>query len=303
MELASANGVRLAYESFGSPDDEAILLISGLGTQMVRWSGPFCLDLAGRGFRVIRFDNRDSGRSTHLPHLPPPDFGALAAALGAGKTPDVPYTLRDMAADAAGLLDALDIGAAHVVGRSMGGMIAQIMATDHPGRVLSLTSVMSSTGNPGLPPPDPDVMASMMRPRPDPAADPEGFMTRSVAFARLLSGGGAFDEAAHRAVILEETRRGHDPAGTARQLAAMAVAGDRRAELATVSAPTLVVHGAEDPLIPPACGEDTAATVPGARLLLIGGMGHDLPARFAGAVADAIESVARRGREPAGTGA
>src|SRR4051812_25771716 len=167
MTIAKTNGIDLAYDSFGDEADEAILLIAGLGTQMIRWTVPFCEALAARGYRVLRFDNRDSGRSTHFHHCAPPDFGALAAALMAGQRPEVPYTLHDMAADAIGLLDALAINRAHVVGRSMGGMIAQIMASEHPERVLSLTSIMSSTGNPRLPQAASDVMAMMMRPAPD----------------------------------------------------------------------------------------------------------------------------------------
>lgn len=294
MELTGANGIELAWEGFGREGDPAVLLISGLGTQMVRWTTPFCVELAGRGYRVIRFDNRDSGASTHLSQTAPPDFAALIGDLQAGRVPAVPYTLRDMAADAIGLLDALSVPAAHVVGRSMGGMIAQIMATDHPGRVLSLTSIMASDGNPALPSAEPEVMALMMRPRTDPALDREAFLGEGLAFARRIAGGGgAFDEAEQRGVLLEELRRGHDPAGTARQFAAIAVASDRRAELARVRAPTLVVHGRDDPVIPPACGEDTAASIPGARLLMIDGMGHELPARCAGVVVDAIDRTAR----------
>jgi pimeloyl-ACP methyl ester carboxylesterase len=294
MYLTAANGVELAHDSFGREGDPVILLLSGLGTQMIRWTIPFCAELAGRGYQVIRFDNRDSGGSTHLDQLAPPDFDALVGSLRAGRLPAVPYTLRDMAADAVGLLDALSIPAAHVVGRSMGGMIAQIMATDHPARVLSLTSIMASDGNPALPSAEPEVMALMMRPRTDPALDREAFLREGLAFARRIAGsGGAFDVAEQRGVLLEELRRGHDPAGTARQFAAIAVAGDRRAELARVRVPALVVHGRDDPVIPPACGEDTAASIPGARLLMIDGMGHELPARCAGVVVRAIDQMAR----------
>jgi pimeloyl-ACP methyl ester carboxylesterase len=164
MNSVHANGIELAFESFGDEADESILLIAGLGTQMLRWTVPFCAELAARGYRVIRFDNRDTGGSTHLSQCAAPNFGALAAALLAGQMPEIPYTLHDMAADAVGLLDALAIERAHVVGRSMGGMIAQIIASEHPRRVRSLTSIMSSTGNRGLPRAAQDVMAMMMRP-------------------------------------------------------------------------------------------------------------------------------------------
>src|SRR5690349_10825087 len=197
MTVVKANGIDLAYDSFGDGAD-AILLIAGLGTQMIRWTVPFCEALAARSYRVIRFDNRDTGRSTHFHHCAPPDFGAVAAALRAGELPDVPYTLHDMAADAIGLLDALAIERAHVVGRSMGGMIAQIMASEHPERVLSLTSIMSSTGNPALPQPSPDVMDLMMQPMPDPELDLAGFLSRSSVFARRIAGPGfPFDEDSH----------------------------------------------------------------------------------------------------------
>ncbi|NEW94386.1 alpha/beta hydrolase [Rhodopseudomonas sp. BR0M22] len=296
MNIAKANSIELAWDSFGDADAEPILLISGLGTQMIRWTRPFCEALAGGGYRVIRFDNRDAGRSTHFRTSAPPDFNALAAALMAGRRPDVPYTLDDMAADAVGLLDALGIARAHVVGRSMGGMIAQVMASDHADRVLSLTSIMSSTGNPALPQAAPDVMAMMMRPAPDPADDPAGFLATRLEFARRIAGTAhPFDEEAHRALLLEEAGHAHDPAGTARQIAAMAVAGDRRARLATITAPALVIHGTNDPLIPPACGQDTALSIPGATYRLIDGMGHDLPAEFDRTVINGICEVAQKG--------
>ncbi|MBS7701839.1 alpha/beta fold hydrolase [Chelatococcus asaccharovorans] len=295
MTIAKANGIDLAWDSFGHEGDPAILLIAGLGVQMIRWAVPFCEDLAARGYYVIRFDNRDAGCSTHLSRCAPPDFGALAAALMAGRQPDVPYALPDMAADAVGLLDALAIDRAHVVGLSMGGMIAQIMASEHPERVLSLTSIMSGTGNPALPQAEPDVMALMMRPAPDPVSDEVGFLAHSLAFTRRIAGPGhPVDETAHRDLVLEEARRAYDPGGTGRQIAAMAVAGDRRARLATIGVPTLVIHGTDDPLIPPACGADTATSIPGAAFMPIDGMGHHLPATLHRTVADAIDRVAKR---------
>lgn len=294
MPLVKANGLDIAFDSFGPQDGEAILLVAGLGVQRIRWAEPFCAALAGHGFRVIRFDNRDAGGSTHLGQHTPPDLGALVAALMAGRRPEVPYTLADMAADAVGLLDALAIPRAHVVGQSMGGMIAQIMASEHPGRVLSLTSIMSGTGNPALPQAEPDVLAMMMRPAPDPARDEAGFLAHSLAFARRIAGPAhPADEGAHGRLVLEEARRAHDPGGAGRQLAAMAVAGDRRARLATIAVPALVIHGACDPLIPPACGADTAASIPSAEFLLVDGMGHHVPASLHRVVVEAIVRVAR----------
>jgi pimeloyl-ACP methyl ester carboxylesterase len=248
-----------------------------------------------RGYRVIRFDNRDAGLSTHLTDSPVPDFSALAAALARGQRPDVPYTLHDMAADTIGLLDALSIPHAHLVGRSMGGMIAQLVASDHASRVRSLTAIMSSTGNPALPSADPEVMAMLTRPAPNPLADDAGFIVHSLGFARCIAGPGfPFDEDAHRAQIRAETARAYDPGGFGRQLAAIAATGDIRARLASVTAPTLVQHGTHDRLVPPACGADIAAHVAGAELMLIDGMGHDLPPALYRQISDAIAAVAVR---------
>lgn len=294
MNIVKANAIELACDSFGDPAHETILLIAGLGTQMIRWADSFCEELAAYGYRIIRSDNRDSGYSTHFHQCAPPDFGALAAALRAGQRPDVPYTLYDMAADAIGLLDFLSIDRAHVVGRSMGGMIAQIMASEYPERVRSLTSIMSSTGNPVLPPAEPEVMAMMIRSKPDPNSDWPGFLAQSVAFARRIAGTGhEFDDEACSLLILEEFRRSYDPSGSGRQIAAMAVTGDRRARLATITVPTLVIHGADDPLILPACGKDTAISIPNADFMLIDGMGHDLPPALYLTVGRAIGRMAR----------
>lgn len=291
----AANGITLAYDSFGDEAAETILLIAGLGTQMIRWTEAFCRELVTRGYRVVRFDNRDMGCSTHFTEYGAMDFAALASMLAEGDRPELAYTLDDMASDALGLLDALSIRRAHIVGRSMGGMIAQVMASEHPSRVLSVTSIMSTTGNPGLPSAEPDAMTMMMRPAPDPVLDEAGFLDHGVAFARRIAGTAhPFDEAACRALLWEEVRRGRAPGGFGRQLAAIGLAGDRRSRLAVITAPTLVVHGTDDPLFPPACGEDTAASVPDAEMMLIPGMGHDLPPSLYRALADAIERTAHR---------
>jgi len=285
MPVLRVNGVDLAYDSFGDADAEPVLLIAGLGTQMIRWTDTFCTNFAGRGFRVIRFDNRDSGLSTVFSEAPPPDFRALMA----GQQPEIPYTLADMAADAIGLLDALGVERAHLVGRSMGGMIAQLVAVGYPEIVLSLTSIMASSGNPALPSPAPDVFAMLMAPTPDPVADERGFLDHRVAFARRIAAPDLpFDEAGHRALALAELRRGWEPGATARQIAAIAVDGDRRDRLAKVTAPALVIHGSADTLFPLAHGRDTATAIPGARFLPVEGMGHDLPEAFQSLVLDAI---------------
>lgn len=294
--FVASNGIRLAYDTFGADDAEAILLISGLGAQMIRWSVTFCEALASHGFRVIRHDNRDCGRSTHFTNSPVPDFGTLAATIARGHRPDVPYGLDDMAADVIGLLDALSIARAHVVGRSMGGMIAQILASAYRDRILSLTAIMSSTGNPSLPQASPEIMTLMTGPAPDPITDKSRYLSRRLAFARAIAGAGTpFDEDAHRALILEELCHGYNPAGTARQIAAMAATGDLRGRLANVTAPTLVIHGGDDRLIHPDCGCDIAASIAGADLKILEGMGHDLPPSFETTVIDAIiEHVSRR---------
>ena len=287
--------IHIAHDITGPADGEPLLLIAGLGVQMIRWTDEFCGRLAAMGFRVIRFDNRDAGLSTHLDGAPVPAMADLARGQVAG----VPYTLHDMAADALGLLDRLGIGRAHVAGRSMGGMIAQILAARHPDRVASLTAIMSSTGNPALPPPMPQAMAALTRPAPDPRVDRDGYLDHAVAVARAIgSPGFPFDPVAHRALALAELARGRNPAGFGRQIAAIAATGDLRPLSRTIAAPTLVIHGSDDPLIPPACGRDIAATIPGARLMLVDGMGHDLPPALYPTVAEGMAELTRAAGRP-----
>lgn len=295
MPSVDSNGIAVAYDSFGLAEHEPVLLVAGLGTQMLRWTDRFCTELAAEGFRVIRFDNRDAGLSTHLTDTPAPDFATLLAAAARGDTPDVPYTLADMADDAIGLMDALGIGKAHVVGRSMGGMIAQVLAALHPDRVVSLTAIMSSTGAPGLPQADPEVMAMMMRPAPSATIDRDGHFAHAIAFARRIAGPGfPFDAEAQREIVLAEIDRGLDPAGVARQIGAIAATGSLRPLLGAIAVPTLVIHGTDDPLVPIAAGEDIAAHIAGARMMRIEGMGHDLPAPLFAQVIRAIAETARR---------
>ncbi|WP_418037576.1 alpha/beta fold hydrolase [Paenibacillus xylanilyticus] len=295
MNILKVNGIDLAYESYGNKTDETILLIAGLGTQMIRWTVPFCEMLVARGFRVIRFDNRDTGLSTHFSHHPTLNFEALANTLMSGQRPDIPYTLHDMSDDAIGLLDALGIRKAHLVGRSMGGMIAQLAASRYPERVLSLTSIMSTTGNPDLPPTSPEVMALMTQPAPNPMEDEEGYLAHSLAFAKRISGTGyPFEADEYRSLIREEVQRAYDPGSVGRQIAAIAVSGDRRPHLAKVTVPSLIIHGKDDPMFVPACGKDTAQAISGAEFMLLEGMGHDLPAQLFETVVAGIERVARR---------
>lgn len=300
MPKAEANGISIEHDSFGSKDAEPILLISGLGVQMIRWTVPFCESLAAHGFRVIRFDNRDVGLSTHFPDAPVPELDVVAGARARGERPDIPYTLDDMADDAVALLDALDIERAHIVGRSMGGMIAQIVASEHPRRTLTLTSIMSTSGNPDLPPSSPAAMAVLMQRSPHPWQDEDGFLDHSVRAARVMgSPGFPLDEAAQRAQALVEAKRAYDPAGFGRQIAAIVATPDRRARLNTIAVPTLVVHGDADPLIPLAGGEDTAANIRGAELRVIEGMGHEIPTALYETLALAIANNARRARSSA----
>jgi pimeloyl-ACP methyl ester carboxylesterase len=295
MPKLRVNQIAIEYDCFGSEDAEPILLIAGLGTQMISWSVPFCGALASHGYRVIRFDNRDAGLSTHLDEAPIPDMASVAAALRRGDAPDVPYTLFDMAGDTIGVLDELSIERAHIVGRSMGGMIAQLVASGHPHRTLSLTSIMSSSGNPENPPAAPEIMALLTRRAPDPSEDEIGFLAHRMAFSRSISGRGhPFDEASQRVQALAESRRAYNPSGFGRQIAAIAATGDCRAFLPGITAPTLVVHGSDDPLIPVEAAKDISRIIRGAELLIIQGMGHGIPPPLYETIAAAIATNARR---------
>lgn len=299
MPKTKANGIEIEYDSFGNNEAEAILLISGLGTQMIRWSESFCQTLAAQGYRVIRFDNRDAGLSTRFDNASMPDLADIADAVARGETPNVPYTLVDMANDAVGLLDALMVQRAHVVGRSMGGMIAQLLASKHADRVLSLVSIMSSTGNRDLPQASPAVMAAMTSPAPHPSKDERGYIAHCVAFSKLIAGRGyPFDESAQSDQALVEVKRAYNPSGFWRHIAAIAASGDLRSQLRKITVPTLVLHGAEDPLVSPEAGKDTAAHIKGAEFLIVEGMGHDIPPSLFAFVARAIADNARRTFNP-----
>ncbi len=290
MPQAKANGIQLEYETFGRAGDPPLLLIMGLGAQMVLWDEEFCEALAERRHYVVRFDNRDVGLSTKLDHKGIPNVLAMMQP-GADRS-SAPYTLDDMADDAAGLLDALRMESAHVVGASMGGMIAQTVAYRHAPRVRSLVSIMSSTGNPALPPAKPEAMAVLMTPRP---LDRESNVEASVKAARVIgSPGFPFDEARVRRRAAMMYDRSFAPLGIARQMAAIFAHGNRAPRLAAVKAPTLVIHGLADPLVPVEGGRDTAKSIPGAALLEIEGMGHDLPPALWTRLADAIASHTRK---------
>ncbi|WIX84613.1 alpha/beta hydrolase [Amycolatopsis sp. DG1A-15b] len=290
MARAQANGLELEYDTFGDPAAPPLVLVMGLGAQMITWEDGFCELLAGRGFFVVRYDNRDVGLSTWLDHLPPPDLAALAA----GDSPTAPYTLSDMADDAVGLFDALGIDRAHVVGASMGGMIVQQLAIDHPDRLRSITSIMSTTGDREVGQAEPWALAMLTRP---PASTREQALADSVeGYRRLGSPGYPDDEAFLLAKAALHYDRARHPVGTLRHAAAVVASGDRTAGLRSVRLPALVVHGDADPLINVSGGKATAEAIPGAELVVIPGMGHNVPRAVWPELADAIEGVAARGK-------
>ena len=286
--IAHVNGIDLCYQTFGDATRPALLLIMGLGTQMLGWDEGFCKALADRGYFVIRFDNRDIGKSTWLDHESAPGMMALITKSRLGMKLKVPYTLKDMAADTVGLLDVLGIARAHVVGASMGGMIGQEIAIHHPERMLTFTSIMSSTGNPKLPGPKREALALMMA---APATDEASFLAAYAAMWKVLRAGRFPEDEARDA---ERGRavwaRGYHPAGSARQFAAIFASGNRTKALKNVKVPTLVVHGRADPLVPFEAGVATAEAIPNAKLHAIETMGHALPRSMWG---ELIEVIAR----------
>jgi pimeloyl-ACP methyl ester carboxylesterase len=289
-QIARANGIDICYEIFGDAKAEPMLLIMGLGAQMIHWDDEFCRQLAARGFRVIRFDNRDIGKSSKL------TGGKRLTAVELLKLRFLkipvaaPYTLLDMAKDTIGLMDVLGIRSAHLVGASMGGMIAQEIAISFPQRVRSLTSIMSTTGNPKVPPPTREASAILMAP---PPATKEEYFVRFAQTWKILRGGSfPEDEALDRSRAERTYERGLNPAGVGRQLRAILASGSRKERLRAVKAPTLVIHGSVDPLVRPEGGKDTAASIPGAKFLLVEGMGHALPIPMWPQVIDAIDKHA-----------
>ena len=286
-QRATANGIEIVYETIGDPSNPPLLLIMGLGTQLIHWDIELCERFAERGFHVIRFDNRDAGRSTYI-DAPVPNIRRAMAGLRI----DAPYLLADMADDAFGLLDHLGIEAAHVAGASMGGMIAQTMAIRRPERVLSLTSIMSTTGERRAGRPKLRVWGVLLRRAP---RDKDAAVEYFVRVFRLIgSKGFPADEDRVRALAAEAYDRGHSPAGTGRQLAAIMASGDRTDRVRGLRIPTLVFHGRDDPLVPFRGGRATADAIPGARLIGIPGMGHDLPRQVWPQLVDAVAETAAR---------
>ena len=286
MPRAKSNGIELEYDTFGKEGDPPLLLIMGFSAQMTAWDEAFCRLIADEGYRVIRFDNRDVGLSSRIDG-PDPD---LAAVMG-GDTSSAAYTLDDMADDAAGLLDALGIAEAHIVGASMGGMIAQLVATRHPSKTRTLCSIMSTTGDRSVGQATPEAMAALMAPPPN---NREEAIERGVNAGRVISSPVHFNEAKSAKRAGEAYDRAFDPKGVQRQMVAIMASPDRTPALADVTAPTLVIHGASDPLVTVSGGEATAKAVPGAELRVFADMGHDLPEPLWPEIVDAIVSNTKR---------
>ena len=267
------SGIELEYDTFGSSDDPALLLVMGFTAQMTAWTEPFCRQFADRGLYVIRFDNRDCGLSTKFDGVVVDPMAVMGAAIAGSDLPEVPYTLSDMAADGIGLLDHLGVDRAHVVGASMGGMIVQTMAIEHPDRLRSVTSIMSTVGDPEVGQAAPEAIAVLLAP-PPPTRDE--VIARSADYA-VWSSKKYFDADRTAKLAAENYDRSFYPEGSTRQLSAIYASGDRTELLAGVTTPMLVIHGLDDTLITPSGGRRTAELVPGASLLEVADMGHDLP--------------------------
>lgn len=287
MTTATANGLQIEYDTFGNAGDPALLLIMGLGAQMTAWPEAFCRQLADKGLYVIRFDNRDVGLSSKIEGGAAPD---MVAALS-GDTSSASYVLDDMADDAAGLLDALGFAKAHIAGASMGGMIAQAFAIRHPERVLSLCSMMSTTGDQSVGQASPEAMAVLMS---SPPTTREQAIEAALKANKAIGGTYPVDETRARAEAEAAYDRCYYPEGTARQLVAIIASGDRTERLHGVHVPTLVIHGEVDPLVNVSGGKATAAAIPGAKLLLVPGMGHDMPEQVWPEIVEAIVGLTNR---------
>jgi pimeloyl-ACP methyl ester carboxylesterase len=275
MSQIAVNGIFIEYEAFGDPSFPAVLMINGLGVQMIYWDEVFCTQLAGQGHYVIRFDNRDIGLSTKFGEFGIPDMTAVVSAMERGEKVALPYTVDDMADDAVGLIRVLGISKAHFCGSSMGGIIAQTVAHRHPERVLGLISVMSSSGDPDLPRPKPEIMGALMTPSPDTRDE---YIEHNVNYWRMVGSPlFTYDPQWIRRRAADAFDRCHYPYGKTRQMAAVVAKGNRKELLKSINVPTLVIHGTHDPLVPLQAGIDIAETIPGARLVTIHGMGHDMP--------------------------
>jgi pimeloyl-ACP methyl ester carboxylesterase len=275
MAQVDSNGIQIEYDTFGEPGSRPLLLIMGFAGQLNLWDEELCKKIAQQGHYVIRFDNRDVGLSTKIDEADVPDIMKTIEALMLGEAVNPPYTIEDMANDAVGLLDALGIEKAHICGMSMGGMIAQTIAINYPQKVLSLISIYSGTGDHKDPPPKPEAFEMLTTPFPE---EREAFIEHSIKMFRAIAGTGfPFDKEWHRKILAQGFDRAFYPQGPARHLVAILTQKNRRPALKSVSVPTLVIHGADDPLVPVECGRNVAADIPGAELMIIDGMGHDMP--------------------------
>jgi pimeloyl-ACP methyl ester carboxylesterase len=275
MAKVDANGIQIEYETFGEPDSPALLLIIGLAGQLIDWDEKLCHQLAQKGHYVIRFDNRDAGLSSKIEEAGEPDIMKIIEALMRGETINPPYTIEDMAADTVGLLDALGIEKAHICGMSMGGMIAQTIALNYPKRVLSLISIYSRTGDPEEPQPKPEAMEFLLTPSPE---EREAYIEYGVKLFNTISGPGfPYNQEWLRKHVAQTYDRSYCPQGAARQLAAIFAQKNRKPALKSLDTPALVIHGADDPLVRIESGKNTADAIAGAKLIIIDGMGHDLP--------------------------
>lgn len=289
MPNVDVNGIQIEYDTIGDPACPPLLLIMGLGGQLIHWDESFCRQLAAKGLYIIRFDNRDTGLSTRFEAAGLPDMAGLLDARLKGETVATPYTLEDMAEDAAQLLEGLGIEKTHICGSSMGGMIAQTFAIRHPQRLLSLISIYSTTGNPDLPQPQPAAMEALLTP---PPVERQAYLDFNVVTMGAIAGSGfTFDEQFIRDISARAYDRAFYPPGVGRQMMAVMAQPDRTSALAAVTAPTLVIHGTADPLVPAAHGQATADAIPGAQLMLVEGMGHDLP-HLKGPWPQVIEAIA-----------
>lgn len=295
MPRTTRTDLQIEYEVCGPQSGEPILLISGLGMQLTRYTETFVGQLLQRGFQVIRMDNRDIGLSDGFEGASLPSQRRILTARLLGQRPGVPYMLEDMAQDCIGLLDHLGIARAHIAGSSMGGMIAQLVAIHHPERTLSLASIMSTTGHPMLPRATPEALAVLSMRRADPATDRARYLEESVEISRVL-GSPNYPEDAQliRARTAADLDRSFRPSGFARQYAAILAAPHRRRGLAGVTVPSMVIHGSDDPLVPIAAGKDTARSLPACDLVEINGMGHNIPEQLAPRVAQALAQLAQR---------
>lgn len=278
MATVRIGDVEVCYEIFGEENTETIVLVSGLGSQMIRWENRFCQLFVDKGFKVIRFDNRDSGSSVYIPGKEIDLNGNMEEFFSGLKPEDIPYSLMDMAKDVISLLDYLHIDKAHFAGRSMGGIITQLLGSYFSERVLTLTIIMSTSLNPGLPPAHPEIMGMMMKPSADPAVEREKYFQEKLLFAEKISGTGyPFDPHLETSLIEEELLRSKTRNGIIRQLLAMGSYQYDPEMLKKIKAPTLVIHGTDDLIFPPECGKDIADTIPGAEFVLQKGMGHSIP--------------------------